>query len=68
MDRKYRKLPCVFDNAQHCCSIIPSSGKHMEMRSGSGLGPELGKARQGKKPCLFPMSLSLCLSPSSLWP
>lgn len=51
MDRKYRKLPCVFDNAPCCCFLIPSSGKHKEMRSGSGLGPELGKARS---PACFP--------------
>lgn len=51
MDRKYLKLPSVFDNAPCCCFLIPSSGKNKEMRSGSGLGPELGKARS---PACFP--------------
>jgi len=36
---------CVFDNAPGCCFTILSSVKYREMRSGSGLGPELGKVR-----------------------
>lgn len=45
VDRKHCQLPCVFDDAPCCCFTIPSSVQHIEMRSGSGLGPELGKAR-----------------------
>lgn len=44
-------LPCVFGAASGCCFTILSSVRHIEMRSGAGVGSELSKVRN---PVYFP--------------